>query len=333
MASTLNSQQIEEHKKFKWFIMHHKNNCTICGKEFNIHENSYYGHLNNGTYAYTCETCSKKLLDATSYTNTHKKYINIPQPDTKLWRYMDLAKFLSLLESNTLFFTRLDHFIDPFEGALGVLENEEAWKKNKKEELKRWFKIKNKFENSKLSEAELEKEATQHLNDYRKKLENWRTSNYVSCWHKSDFESEAMWKLYTSDPKQGIAIQTTFERLYWSLQGIPHFNCSMVNYINYNGFNNGTSNDKLDLFDAPWFKRKSFEHEKEFRVIVEDDRKPAYRDENKQIKVDLNLLIENVYISPQADDWFVKLVKEIITKRYDLGLKVHQSDLNKIPFY
>lgn len=40
---------------------------------------------------------------------------------------MDLAKFLSLLDESSLYFTRIDHFNDPYEGALGVATNEEAW--------------------------------------------------------------------------------------------------------------------------------------------------------------------------------------------------------------
>ena len=35
-----------------------------------------------------------------------------------IWRYMDIAKFLSLLDKQSLFFSRLDHLGDPFEGSL-----------------------------------------------------------------------------------------------------------------------------------------------------------------------------------------------------------------------
>ena len=36
--------------------------------------------------------------------------------DTKIWRYMDFTKFVSLLETRSLFFVRADSFTDPFEG-------------------------------------------------------------------------------------------------------------------------------------------------------------------------------------------------------------------------
>ena len=51
------------------------------------------------------------------------------------------------------------------------------------------------------------------------------------------------------------------------------------------------------------------------------------------IPVDLNLLIENIYFSPNADEWFVKLVSNIVKKKYALYCPMLQSDLNKAPFY
>lgn len=331
---SLSPQQVEELKEHRWFIMQHRDNCTICGKEFDIHENSYIGHLHDGTYAYTCETCSTKLQDAICYTNRQKRSNHIPIPEAKLWRYMDLAKFLSLLENNSLFFTRLDHFEDPFEGSLGILENEEAWIKEQKAWRKQWIENEYKSKKGNFNEYELETIAEQKFKEYRENINKFRESNYVSCWHQSDFESEAMWKLYTRDNKQGIAIQTTFERLYRSLlDSSLQSDFGMVNYIDYNEYNNGDSRKTFHPFEAPWYKRKSFEHEKEFRVIIEDNCKPTFRDWDKTIKVDLSLLIENVYISPQADKWFADLVCDIIRNRYNLCLKVSQSNLNKIPFY
>lgn len=43
-------------------------------------------------------------------------------PGQKLWRYMDLAKFLALLEDRALYFARADKLGDPFEGAAGIAD-------------------------------------------------------------------------------------------------------------------------------------------------------------------------------------------------------------------
>lgn len=142
-----------------------------------------------------------------------------------------------------------------------------------------------------------------------------------------------MWQLYSRDSKQGVAIQTTFERLYQALPPTPQPRFGMVKYINYDEYNNGNSKKTFHPFEAPWHKRESFAHEKEFRIIIEDTSKNGFHDWNKIIKVDLNLLIENVYISPEADKWFAELVKDIIRNRYKLRLNVVQSELKEHPFY
>ncbi|MDQ1391242.1 MAG: hypothetical protein QOF30_219, partial [Acidimicrobiaceae bacterium] len=41
-----------------------------------------------------------------------------PSDETTLWRYMDLPKFVSLLEKGALFFSRADKLGDPYEGSL-----------------------------------------------------------------------------------------------------------------------------------------------------------------------------------------------------------------------
>jgi hypothetical protein len=41
-------------------------------------------------------------------------------PDITIWRYIDLAKLLSLLSSSTLWFSRADRLGDPHEGSLGA---------------------------------------------------------------------------------------------------------------------------------------------------------------------------------------------------------------------
>ena len=48
-------------------------------------------------------------------------------------------------------------------------------------------------------------------------------STLVNCWHQNEFESEAMWRLYSENNK-GIAIQTTLQRHHSSqtIQLVKH---------------------------------------------------------------------------------------------------------------
>lgn len=116
----------EKIKSRRWFIITHRDKCSLCGKTFDKIENAYYGETEDGTPVISCETCNCKLQHSEPIGN--KKGCNsIPMPQAKLWRYMDLSKFLSLLEDSSLFFTRIDHFQDAFEGSLGCKQNEDAW--------------------------------------------------------------------------------------------------------------------------------------------------------------------------------------------------------------
>jgi hypothetical protein len=41
-----------------------------------------------------------------------------PPDDSKLWRYMDVSKLVSLLDTSALFFARADKFSDAWEGSV-----------------------------------------------------------------------------------------------------------------------------------------------------------------------------------------------------------------------
>ena len=43
----------------------------------------------------------------------HPDFEQPKDESTKVWRYMDISKFLSLLETSSLYFTRSDKFIRP----------------------------------------------------------------------------------------------------------------------------------------------------------------------------------------------------------------------------
>ncbi len=327
----MKKEDIENFKQERWFYITHKKNCTICGKAFGHNENSFIGLLEDGSFAHTCEKCSSNLANAHYCTNNHRVCHEVPAASAKLWRYLDLAKFLSLLEDKSLFFTRLNHFCDPYEGALGTKQNEEVWIQMEMKRRKPFVNLT--INENKCSEKELQVGYKEEFENYRKKLRKWRSENFVSCWHQSDCESEAMWQLYTRDTAQGLAIQTTFERIYNSLPITTNADFGLVNYIDYNEYNNGNNCKCFHAFDAPWYKRKSFEHEQEFRVIINNpDLELFTYSGDAKIPVDLNVLIENIYVSPKSEEWFVDLVRSIL-KRYGCNFYAKKSDLNKTPFW
>lgn len=242
-----------------------------------------------------------------------------PEDSVKIWRFMDLPKFLSVLQSKTLYFARADQFDDPFEGARGNTGEEDLYVVALAEALREEMGTAGKSVEKSLSDART-------IIDTWKKIgfdTNHMYQNYISCWHQNDVESDAMWRLYTRDLTQGVAIQSTCGRLRDSfvreyLRG--PITIAPVEYIDYSL--------PLGLSDNPcWFKKKAFEHENEIRTVIMFD----YPSEEKapkgwQLPIDPAVLIENLYISPTAQPWFVELVKDVVGK-YGYEFNVVQSRL------
>ena len=248
-------------------------------------------------------------------------------PSVTVWRYLDLAKYLSMLESNALFFSRLDKLNDPFEGSrpratieakdaslallfggLGAIEPEETAKRVA--EIKRL--------DSTLARA----------------MTRWCAAN---CWHLGEHESAAMWDVYMRTGA-GVAIRSTFDRLKASFVGDEvTVYMGEVTYIDYSEDVIPTGN----LLTPVLCKRKSFEHESELRVLVfqtvfDVDGKPdpeaSAWDAGVEVDVDLRVLVEAVHVSPTAPDWFAGLVASVTT-RYGFKWDVSQSRLLEDPLF
>ncbi|AQM61455.1 hypothetical protein [Clostridium baratii] len=231
----------------------------------------------------------------------------------KIWRYMDFTKFVDILENEALFFTRSDRFKDKFEGTLPIANEVIKERESKVDYEDRKLKLK------------LIKEVRKHM--------------LISCWHINDSESDAMWKLY-SQSTQSIAIQTSFGRLKEAFKKTDEtVNIGKVKYIDYNL--DVINEDSLYNF---WLhKRKAFSHENELRAIICrcDISKIKYTNLNikdipsdygENIDVDLNMLIDSVYVSPLAEQWFADLVEKVI-RRYGYNFDVNYSKLSDNPIF
>ena len=146
----------------------------------------------------------------------------------------------------------------------------------------------------------------------------------INCWHINEHESDAMWKIYL-DSAEGVAIQSTFERLEGSIKEPwnEHLIVRPVKYLNYEK-NEPPSTNALDPF---FCKRKAFEHEKELRAMITlFNENPTIVEHGLSVPVDLNLLIEMVHISPKAPIWFSQMVQKLLI-RYELKVQIKNSNL------
>src|SRR5687768_14667395 len=101
--------------------------CQSCGKDLPRGEAAYAGYSADGAPRYVGACCVGDIAELATHVYWWWEADKRVEPGTKLWRYMDLAKFLHLLEDRTLFFARADRLGDPFEGASGISGRKAEW--------------------------------------------------------------------------------------------------------------------------------------------------------------------------------------------------------------
>lgn len=220
--------------------------------------------------------------------------IRIPEnPDTIVWKYLDLSKFLDILLSGKMFMSRSDKFEDQYEGTFSEPTYEE---------------IKKIAENNR-----------PFLNNY--KLNREKVS--ISSWHANEYESFAMWQIFTKN-NEGLAIQSTIGRLKEALEPERTFEqyIGEVNYIDYKKEYIPFDDDFFPFL----FKRKSFQYEREIRIITNVSKHNLSLNEGLKINVDINTLIEKIYIHPKSENWYKKLVIELVEK-LGFDFEIEKSDL------
>lgn len=242
-----------------------------------------------------------------------------PDDAVKIWRFMDLKKFMDIIQSKALYFARTDQFEDPFEGARGNTGDEELYIEMLAKTMREQFPDQRTMSDETLRENA--RIVIQSLNDagYGSKH---MYQTFISCWHRNEVESDAMWRLYVKDLSQGVAIQSTCGRLRDAFlkeyMGGP-ITIAPVEYIDYN--------PPLGVSDNPcWFKKKEFRQENEVRAVISFDFKQEDAPKGWLQPINPEVLIENLYVSPTAAPCFVDYVKDLVG-RCEYGFNVIQSKL------
>jgi hypothetical protein len=252
--------------------------------------------------------------------------------NSKIWKYMDFTKFVSLLEKKSLYFSRIDKLGDPFEGSTTIV-NKRFIRMVNAENIKRLRE--EGASEEKISERTNLFKEVEKLDSEWEFLKEYRKNIYVSCWHLSGHESAAMWNLYLKS-NEGIAIQSTYKRFKncFNNNKIAEVYIGQVKYIDYHAefLRPGLG------YGYYMHKRKSFEHEKELRALVAKHEllesaggKPR-TEEGIYVSVNINTLLEKVVVSPESPPWVANLVKDVV-KRYGLRKRVEISSLNERPLF
>jgi len=253
----------------------------------------------------------------------------LPPDSAVLWRYMDFAKFIDLVETQSLWFSRTDQFEDPLEGTYTDAELEYLHS----------------------PDANQTPPGMQVADIYLRGPKYMRATAYASCWRVGEGESMAMWDLYGKG--SGIvAVKTTVDKLKLAIAESPlRIFLGTVKYI--------------DWRVAPWdnnslamcFRKDlSYEHETEVRAIIWDEgiiarnmsdaivaarsrsdypnsgREPfILRKEDGEHGIRAPFpparLVREVVIGPREGRWVAGLVESVL-KRY--GLKINMTISNRL---
>lgn len=262
---------------------------------------------------------------------------NFPVSNQPLWRYITFSKFVSLLISRQLHFTRADKFLDTFESSVPQqdLKNARNYFASLLDQPIVDVGGVSKFEKSgireyiqhflKLSQKEAMAISDDELPKYMLRIAN--RFQFVNCWHMNENESAGMWQLYMN-ANEGVAIQTTIAALKQSLEQSKYpIYLGAVSYIDYTNESWGEYQPMNPIFH----KRKSFAHEREVRaVIVNPPDINAKTTDGVLIPVQLHTLVKNIFISPKAQPWFKETVKSV-SAQYGLSIEPIQSTLYDEP--
>lgn len=232
-----------------------------------------------------------------------------------LWRYMDLSKFLDILINKKLVFPRYDMFEDPFEGFSPHFV-----------ELARQKLIElGEFDDNVIDiVVDVFSSAIMISNYYA----------YVSCWHINEYESAGMWKLYCNG-SESLVIKTTAERLKNSLVKDKNYKLitSKVNYDYKLSNSNIADLTSVDPFNSLLTKRESFEHEKEYRLLLIDQKEKEKRegiieDYHQKMEEKINNIVEEVRKGKeQVYESDTELLKNILNELKDKRAKILSLDI------
>lgn len=236
--------------------------------------------------------------------------------DTVIWRYMDLAKFISML-STGLWFTRAADFRDdPHEGFCEAAHREFPVDEYGPGPLQLKGPASISFERmiaeASYTNAEICRNARDHL--------------YVNSWCLAN-ESMAMWQIYGS-LAYGVAVTSTVGQLQRALKIEPsdrqQFLFGKVKYHDDLAASPEIRRDFSDgaiPFGSKFFgqvltlglhKRSCYRHEDEWRAVIYQDFKPAVC--GVQVPVDLEQMISAVYVAPRAEEFFVEVMTSVMDK-------------------
>jgi hypothetical protein len=244
--------------------------------------------------------------------------------DARLWRYMSIDKFVSLVVSGTAYFRRLDLLQDQYEGALSTIGH-----------AAHVAAIAHAVRDDGLapgggdpySQAYLAAGSIDEL---------IRASIYTNCWTRNPHESWAMWNFFGQN---GVAIGSTIGRVRDAFQrGAPLDKSGPVfigevQYIDHEA-------DDMDWTLPFLYKNYMFDWEREVRVgAFHFPREYSIKGFNQDHKtglflpIDPETLIAQVVVAPRSSEEFRAQVQIVMEEQGLAGKPANFSAADRTPEY
>jgi hypothetical protein len=252
--------------------------------------------------------------------------VEFPSPDTVIWRYLDLPRYLDVLVNRRLYLSRLDLLGDPYEGFIPPPSVLKSLFEKRLDETGSTLTEKNRaaFERS---------HSTLHAMGWA-----WRYACFVSCWHRSDEESHGMWKAYL-ESALGVVLRSTVGKL----AAVAHL-AEMKAYLGeVKYFSSADKDPSVSNFGTlPFRKRRQYADEREIRLLVQrvdllQRHQPALGcapptewPRGIEMPIHKYSFIDEIRFSPGMPAWIKSLIQKL-TDSTCAGLQIVDSDLSDIP--
>lgn len=265
------------------------------------------------------ELLKQKKIEIETYC--HPCFKEPSNDHVKIWRYLTLPKFIEFLQSESLYFARADSLRSGDSSESSYLTDASLGfiKQINELDAKQVSIPHPEVPNLTINEmVKMDIRSNGYNEDYSLK------KNFINCWHINDFENFAMWKVYSEE--FGVCIQSTFGDLYksftddkWSFYNKrKKIYIGEVNYIDW-------EKEFIPKDNAFWpfiHKRREFSYEQELRCIIGADEHSEIK-----VKVDTDILVNNIYINPFTPLWFKDVVTNLCRQNKMSPSKVIQSKL------
>jgi hypothetical protein len=226
---------------------------------------------------------------------------------------MDLPKLLTLIIKRELYLRRLDLMPDKYEGLYPAKVSAALTLA---------------MASSGFTADQAKDTADHRVNLFAKQV---RKGLFVSCWHLSHVESEAMWRIYCG-AGGGTAIVLPYAKLSASINS-AHTDAYLgtVTYLDYATALIGVGN----VFGPALHKREQFRYEQEARVakLWVDPAATAPDQEPDAISIPWDIgVADRIVVSPYAGEWYVETVRAVVERLVPgLGAKVIHSPMAQDP--